>query len=57
MPTKTLYGQSNDTQMDWPGVDPLENARDLGVVPLFILDAYHVHMMGSIDICSQALGI
>ncbi len=36
---------------------PWKNARDPDVVPLLVLDAYRVHMMGSIVNRIQALGI
>ena len=43
--------------MDWSSFDPLEAARHPDVVPLLILDAYRVHMMGSIVNRIQSLGI
>ena len=36
---------------------PWRQTRDHDVVPLLILDAYHVHMMGSIVNRIQLLGI
>ena len=36
---------------------PWKNMIDPTIVPLLILDAYRVHMMGSIVNCIQALGI
>ena len=36
---------------------PWKNSRDLGIVPLLVLVAYCVHMMGSVVNCIQCLGI
>ena len=36
---------------------PWKNSRDLGVVPLHVLDAYCIHMMGSVVNYTQSLGI
>ena len=36
---------------------PWKNMKNLAIVPLLVLNAYRVHMMGSIVNCIQSLGI
>ncbi len=43
--------------MDRPVVDHVEDSRELGAVPLLVLDAYRIHMMGSVVNRIQSLGI
>ena len=57
MPRKSVDGRSYDEHLDQLGVVPWKNTQDPEVVPLLVLDAYRLHMMGSIVNHIQALGI
>ena len=64
-PDKCIYACQDKAWMDEPMMHkwidlvliPWKNSRDPSITPLLILDAYRVHMMGSIVNRIQALGI
>lgn len=57
LPTKSMDGRGDDEQKIDLVCIPWQNTNALGIIPLLILDAYHVHRIENTVNWIQSLGI